>query len=104
MASFGEGFGLPLIEAAYYGSSLLARDLPVFREVCGNHAWYFRARDGEGLALELREWFELFNSSSLPNPAGIEWKNWSQSTSELLSSVIHDRWYDSASFDSLQGT
>lgn len=99
MASFGEGFGLPLIEAAYYGSSLLARDLPVFREVCGNHAWYFQSREGDGLALELRQWMELRSSGSLPNPAGIEWKNWSQSTSELLDSVLHDRWYCSPSLD-----
>ncbi len=94
MASFGEGFGLPLIEAAFYGSSLLARDLPVFREVCGNHAWYFQARDGDGLALELRQWLELYNSSSLPNPVGIEWQSWKQSASQLLSNVVDGRWYD----------
>lgn len=40
-ASEGEGFGLPLIEAAQKSLPILARDLPVFREVAGEHAFYF---------------------------------------------------------------
>ena len=32
-SSEGEGFGLPLIEAAHYGLPVIARDIPVFREV-----------------------------------------------------------------------
>jgi glycosyltransferase involved in cell wall biosynthesis len=31
-ASYGEGFGLPLIEAATFGIPVIARDLPIFRE------------------------------------------------------------------------
>lgn len=33
VTSYGEGFGLPLVEAMYYGKSLLVRDIPIFREV-----------------------------------------------------------------------
>jgi glycosyltransferase involved in cell wall biosynthesis len=33
VASHGEGFGLPIVEAMHYGKSLLVRDIPVFREV-----------------------------------------------------------------------
>ena len=33
VTSYGEGFGLPIVEAMYYGKSLLVRDIPVFREV-----------------------------------------------------------------------
>ncbi|MFZ2159654.1 MAG: glycosyltransferase, partial [Bradyrhizobium sp.] len=40
-ASFGEGFGLPLIEAAQHGLPIIARDIPVFREVAREHAFYF---------------------------------------------------------------
>lgn len=43
-ASEGEGFGLPIIEAAHAGCSLLLRDLPVFREVAGDAAKYFNGR------------------------------------------------------------
>lgn len=31
-ASFGEGYGLPVVEAAAHGCPVLARDIPVFRE------------------------------------------------------------------------
>lgn len=37
VTSYGEGFGLPLVEAMYYGKSLLVRDIPVFREVTKNY-------------------------------------------------------------------
>ena len=40
-ASEGEGFGLPLVEAAQHGLPIIARDLPVFMEVAGEHAFYF---------------------------------------------------------------
>ncbi len=41
-ASEGEGFGLPLIEAAQHHIPMIIRDLPVFREIAGEHAFYFR--------------------------------------------------------------
>ncbi|MEZ5571590.1 MAG: glycosyltransferase [Halioglobus sp.] len=88
MASFGEGFGLPLIEAAYYGSPLLARDLPVFREVCGNCAWYFSSSDSTQLASELREWLESYHSNTLPDSADMKWMNWKQSAEELIRTVL----------------
>lgn len=40
-ASYGEGFGLPLIEAAQHGLPVIARDIPVFREVLGSGGIYF---------------------------------------------------------------
>src|SRR5690606_1150894 len=43
-ASCDEGFGLPLVEAARHGLPLLIRDTPVFREVAGEHAFYFNGR------------------------------------------------------------
>lgn len=43
-ASEGEGFGLPLIEAAQHGKPIIARDIPVFGEVAGDHAYYFDAQ------------------------------------------------------------
>ena len=32
-ASFAEGFGLPIVEAGYFGKPVIASDIPVFREV-----------------------------------------------------------------------
>ncbi len=44
-ASYGEGFGLPLIEAAQHNLPIIARDIPVFREVAGSYAQYFAANE-----------------------------------------------------------
>jgi glycosyltransferase involved in cell wall biosynthesis len=55
-ASQGEGFGLPLIEAARHGLPLVVRDLPVFREVAGEHATYFSGNSTSDLARVLRAW------------------------------------------------
>jgi len=36
LASKGEGCGLPLIEAAFFNKPVLARDIPVFKEIAGS--------------------------------------------------------------------
>ena len=41
--SRGEGFGLPLIEAAQHKLPIFARDIPVFREVAGENAFFFQS-------------------------------------------------------------
>lgn len=43
--SIYEGFGLPLLEAMTCGCPVLASDIPVFREVCGDAAIYFNPYD-----------------------------------------------------------
>ena len=49
-ASFAEGYGLPLIEAARRGAPLIASDISVFREICGSGASYFTLLDPEDLS------------------------------------------------------
>lgn len=88
MASRGEGFGLPLVEAAYYGSPLLARNLPVFREVCGDSAWYFDSTDGKGLARELQAWLASYDEAVLPDSSWMPTVDWKQSAAQLLDKVI----------------
>lgn len=41
MPSLFEGFGIPLIEAAFQGKPVFCSDIPVFREVMGENAFYF---------------------------------------------------------------
>lgn len=55
-ASHGEGFGLPLIEALAHGLPVLARDLPVFREIGGERVDYFGDNMPEALSERLTTW------------------------------------------------
>jgi glycosyltransferase involved in cell wall biosynthesis len=82
-ASLGEGFGLPLIEAAQYGLPLIARDIPVFREVAGEHAFYFKGEDAQSLAKSVTAWLELHRSAAQPKPDGMPWMTWDQSAGQL---------------------
>ncbi len=87
-ASEGEGFGLPLIEAAQHRLPIIARDIPVFREVAGNHAYYFNNEtDPETLAKAIKNWLSLFNSNQHPNSTELPWKTWKQSASQLVDAL-----------------
>jgi glycosyltransferase involved in cell wall biosynthesis len=92
-ASVGEGFGLPLIEAAQHKLSIIARDLPVFREVSGEHAYYFQGTEPELLAEALQNWLVLHGQGQAPGSAAMPWLSWSDSAVQLLDSVVHNRWY-----------
>jgi glycosyltransferase involved in cell wall biosynthesis len=87
-ASEGEGFGLPLIEAARHGVPLLARDLPVFREVAGEHASYFTAHDGAALAAAVQDWLRLQRAGQAPASNGIPSRTWADNAAELVSMLL----------------
>lgn len=86
-ASYGEGFGLPLVEAARRGLPILARDLPVFREVAGEGALYFRADSADELAQTLHDAVARWRSGALPDPQAVAAISWAESTSQLLSAI-----------------
>jgi glycosyltransferase involved in cell wall biosynthesis len=46
--SFTEGYGLPMVEALAAGAPVIASDLPVFRELCGNIPTYLSPLDESG--------------------------------------------------------
>ena len=83
-ASEGEGFGLPLIEAAQHRSPILARDIPVFREVAGEHAFYFSGLEPAGLANAIQEWLKLNSEGLAPPSTGMPWLTWSESARQLI--------------------
>jgi len=83
-----EGFGLPLIEAARYETPIFARDIPVFREVAGAHAYYFKGADPESLAHEIKDWLGLYAQKRHPESRGLRGKTWRESIDMLLSGVF----------------
>lgn len=81
--SLGEGLGLPLLEAAQYRLPMLLRDLPVFREVAGEHASYFNANTPEGLALAIESWLNLKDQDK-PDVTQIQTVTWAESAKQFL--------------------
>jgi glycosyltransferase involved in cell wall biosynthesis len=92
-ASEGEGFGLPLIEAARNKLPIIARDLPVFREVAGDHAYYFDGTTGDSLADTIRKWLDLHSRGQAPSSQGLEWLSWKESAGQLMGCIIGQRSY-----------
>ncbi|MRR18252.1 MAG: glycosyltransferase, partial [Deltaproteobacteria bacterium] len=93
-ASFGEGFGLPLIEAAQHKLPIIARDIPVFREVAGDHAFYFRGSEPDAFADEILAWLALYKEGNHPKSGGMPWLTWKQSAKKLMDKILKDRRYD----------
>ncbi|MEN6490077.1 MAG: glycosyltransferase [Smithella sp.] len=87
-ASEGEGFGLPLIEAARHKVPIIARNIPVFREVAGEHAFYFRGLDSPTLANVIRDWLSLNAKGLAPQSFGMPWLTWRQSTEQLMTRIL----------------
>ncbi len=85
--SLGEGFGIPLIEAASYGLPLLLRDLPVFREVTEGHARYFSANaDAETLAAEIKAFLAILRDPLASTAARLQLhpQSWQESADQLI--------------------
>jgi len=90
-ASEGEGFGLPLIEAARHDLPVLCRDLPVFREIAGGHASYFSGLAPAALADAVQHWLGLWRDDRHPGSAGMSRQAWAESAEQLLRVVLPDR-------------
>lgn len=82
-ASEGEGFGLPLIEAAQHGLPLVVRDLPVFREVAGDSAYYFSGLSPRALAAALEHWLQLYRHGLHPRSTSLRWQTWHEATEQI---------------------
>ena len=80
-ASLQEGFGLPLVEAAHFGLPLICSDIPVFREVTGGNADFFKAMDADALTKCLIEWMQ---TDRHPDSRNIRIYSWQESAREVL--------------------
>jgi glycosyltransferase involved in cell wall biosynthesis len=87
--SKGEGFGLPLIEAAQHKLPIIARDIPVFHEVAADRAFYFSDSDDPSiLATAIIDWSNLHAEGRHPRSDAIAWQTWHESANQLLEVVL----------------
>jgi glycosyltransferase involved in cell wall biosynthesis len=88
-SSKGEGYGLPLIEAAYFHKSVLARDLPIFREIAGENITYFQtAPDQNNLSIALPQWLIWLKNNNKPPQLPIK-HTWQESCRALTQALPH---------------
>jgi glycosyltransferase involved in cell wall biosynthesis len=85
-ASYDEGFGLPVIEAARFRKPILARDIEVFREVAGSNAFYFKGDDHQEIAQKISEWKKLFDADQHPKP-NIALRTWENHIDQLVETL-----------------
>lgn len=90
-ASYGEGFGLPLIEAAHHGIPILARDIGVFREVAGHYADYFTADTADALAAALTQWAEAWRQGRITASHGLPYSSWQQSAENWATAILSEQ-------------
>ena len=85
VASIVEGFGLPLIEARHLGKTVLASDIPVFREIGGDYPLYFSLDDGKSLIGKISLVADGKYTCAHTDEG---WISWDDSVKTLLGKVI----------------
>ena len=73
---------MPLVEAAHYGVEAIASDIPVFREIGGDHVRYFSVLDADDLARALRE--ALAAPVRPSPPATIGWRQAATTVARMI--------------------
>lgn len=97
LPSLAETFGLPLIEAMASGIPVIASDLPVTREVCGQAAYYFRPGDALDLAQKLdillsnQETRQALIQAGLLQARRFSWHHTASMLLELLTEVASSK-------------
>lgn len=76
---------MPLVEALYYGASVIASDIPVFREVGGDDVRYFSLLDADSLQKEILATDQLVKKQGRPRLI-----SWQESASHLVDMINHD--------------
>lgn len=88
IASFDEGFGLPIVEAYQRGAEVICSDIPVFHEVAGDRAAYFDPHRPESLAEAINFRIVSVQSNFECQPSRGNWLTWRESTEQLFERVL----------------
>lgn len=83
IASYDEGFGLPVAEADYFGKQVIARDIPIFKELLNDSVIFFKSNSDNSLENVIIRWINepIFEGkiSSLKTKV-----SWNDSTNQIL--------------------
>lgn len=90
--SEAEGSGLRLIEAASFGLPIIARDIPVFREVAAGHASFFDTLSGAELAVYLTAWLPRCAAYQVPGSAMMPSGSCCASARRLVDVAVGEQW------------
>lgn len=90
--SKGEGFGLPLVEAAHHGTPVLCSDIPVFREITGDYATYINIENFDTLVLQIKNWWLMKLNNQLPDITQMPRLSWEESAEALLDVIFKNNW------------
>ncbi|GHV44103.1 hypothetical protein FACS1894204_00660 [Synergistales bacterium] len=86
--SFEEGFGLPIVEALYSGTPVLASDIPVFHEVASDNIGYIDPHDPNSLV----DWIARIEQNGIPEEIlpdkNFKWVTWKESAEEMLQKML----------------
>ena len=83
MASITEGFGLAVAEAAQFKKPLIIRDIPPFREIAGENAFYFDGFEAQDLATAVEKWLLLYEKGAYPDSSKIKLRTWDDCTKDV---------------------
>ncbi|MCV5942893.1 hypothetical protein OFN64_40065, partial [Escherichia coli] len=65
----------------------IIRDIPVFKEIAQEHAWYFSGEAPSDIAKAVEEWLALYEQNAHPRSENINWLTWKQSAEFLLKNL-----------------
>jgi alpha-1,2-rhamnosyltransferase len=84
--SFAEGYGLPIVEAQFYGLPVLASDIPIHREIGGGSISYFDPYDAHNLKQKIDD-FEQLGIPAALKEANAQVHSWQDSAEALMNQI-----------------
>lgn len=88
IASLQEGFGLPVVEGFQRGLQVVCSDIPVFREIGEDRAWFFGLQDTQMLTDELFAFERRYPPGCEFDRTPMPWLDWMQSTAWLFREIF----------------
>ncbi|MBE7211189.1 MAG: glycosyltransferase family 4 protein, partial [Gluconacetobacter diazotrophicus] len=93
MASRGEGFGLPVVEAARAGLPVISRRLPVCVEVAGEGATWFDGEEPGAVAAAVEGWLAARAAGRVPDPKLVRTLSWAEAGRDFARAVVDGNRY-----------